>query len=105
MTELFIKTSRVLRDSVVTELKKENDFLKNYFYDLEIKLKGVNVKVKQHVTDPSGNIQIETMGKLIKIENYRCYVLIKNQYDKIKIIHASLNNIEIEDNIINDMFK
>lgn len=104
MSDLFMKTSKVLRDNIVTDLQKENDFLKNTFHNFSNQIIGCKVKVLQFVIDPSGTIQPECIGKLLKIDNHRAVVVIKNIDNKIKIINCCFRNIEIIDEKIIKLF-
>ena len=62
-----MNVSKVLRDVLVCELQKQNNFLrKNHSNNTY----GMKVRVIEHVTDPSGNIQeenLERRDELVKV--------------------------------------
>jgi len=92
-----MSTSKVLRDLLVCELQKQNNYLRN-----ERKFnKKYKVKVIEHVINPSGTIQEETIG----IESCRAYVLIKKN-NEIRMISCSLRYLVFldEDLIKNQRF-
>lgn len=103
---LFTKTSRVLRDTVILELQKSNDFLRrqlaqntaNPFFKYKVIVKQHRVPMQQ------GNIFPETEGVFISMKDYNVNVLLKNENNEnvIKIFH--LNNIKIVDDRIERFF-
>lgn len=95
-----MNVSKVLRDVLVCELQKQNNFLrKNHSNNTY----GMKVRVIEHVTDPSGNIQEETEGYLYNIESCRAYVFIKKN-DQVKIISCSLRKLIFLDEKVLNLF-
>ena len=100
MSELFMSTSKVLRDILVCELQKQNNYLrrKDKFN------RKYKVKVIEHVINPSGAMQEETIGYVHHIESCRAYVLIKKD-NNVRMISCSLRYLIFLDKDLEDLFK
>ena len=69
-----MQTSKVLRDTLVTQLQKENDFLKNLFKNNSFYGKKVMISAYIQHFDSSGNhVQDEREGRFIKFINSSNY--------------------------------
>jgi len=90
MSNLFIDTCKVLRDNLVVELQKQNNFLRN---NLNKDFIGSKVKILRHGIDHYGNVQEEAKGILVKLEGGRAYVMIKEE-NKTKLVYISCTQIE-----------
>ena len=71
MSELFMNTSKVLKDELVTELQKQNSLLINEKNKSDNILIGSKVRILEHIYNTGQNIQRETDGVLISIEDTR----------------------------------
>lgn len=106
MSDLFINTSKVLRDNLVLELKANNNFLRNYLAkNNNNPLFGYKVTIEQHHIAMMQNVIFpQTNGILLSINDYNATVLYKDSSNKNKIKLFHLNNISIIDPRIEDFF-
>jgi len=99
MSELFIKTSKVLRDNLVTELQTDVNFLRNHIISKKDKLYGKKVKILEHEEGmenriiPSGN---GIFLGIYKTHNYCKVLRINEDDDSGKICLFRLENIVFE---------
>lgn len=108
MSELFIKTSKVFKDLLVTQLQNENNFLKKIIENNQNNLYGKKVRIFSRLSnsyDLSGNsITLEepiegTFVKLIEDKySSTAIILIKKENGNYKFQNVLINNFEfIED--------
>ena len=105
IAELFTRTSNTLRDNVVTELKKSNDFLRNQLSKQKSNpLFGYKVTIEEHTINMASDIFPETRGILLDIKGSSATILYKNEnnQNKVKLFH--LNNITIDDERIENYY-
>jgi len=104
--DLFTRTSRTLRDNVVVELQKSNNFLRNQLaQNTTNPLFKYKVIIKQHALPMQQGVTFpETEGIIINIKDYNVTVIFKNSNNenKIKIFH--LNHINIIDDRVEKYF-
>ena len=108
MSDIFTKTSRVLRDNVVTELQKSNDFLRNYIVQNGggSPLYKTKVVICQHpIPFENGTLFPRTEGVLIQLKDIKASVLYKNENNEIKLIITHVKNIVFIDEKINNFFE
>lgn len=106
MTELFMSASKVLRDDLVIQLQKENNFLKKIYNNKNSKFFGKKVRINGYSTlDSSGNtIPIkEKEGIFIKFNNDRydphCLILLEIKNGNQFFVNVSIENFIFLDKI------
>ena len=129
LSDLFIKTSSVLRDEVVSQLKNENQFLKTILYKKTNIMNGSKIKIPiriipnyytqqqqaEFTLDQSGNHIVggfDEYGEkyviaiFIEDTNNGPYskVLVKDSLERIRCISVYTRHIEFVDPLINKMF-
>ena len=69
MDNLFIKTSKILRDNWIVELQKDNDFLKNKLSNINLNpFFGHKVNIKEHAFGMGTNFISKTPGIIYNID-------------------------------------
>lgn len=100
LSNLFTQTSTVLRDITITELKKNNDFLRNYVLNNDSILCKYKVIVERHVV-PMGNGEIfpECSGIIISIKSNqsKAIILYTDEDNKHKLKWFPLSVITVVD--------
>ena len=129
LSDLFTKTSSVLRDELVSQLKDENTHLKTILYKKTNLMNGAKIKIPVRVIpnyysqrqqadltlDLSGNNLVggfdehgEKYVKAIFIEDSHnepySKVLVKDSQQRIRCISVYTRHIEFVDPVINKMF-
>lgn len=104
MAELFTSTSKTLRDEVVSELRNQNNFLRNNFKGHpESFLSGCRVKVKPYQDLGRFIIEQECEGIYIKFLDYNALILLK--YEEHVILRSvPLNYIVFIDETVSQLF-
>jgi hypothetical protein len=105
IAELFTRTSNTLRDNVVIELKKSNDFLRNQLSKQNSNpLFGYKVIIESHPINMASDMFHETRGILLDIKGSSATILYKNEnnQNKVKLFH--LNNVTIDDERIENYY-
>lgn len=104
MTELFTSASKTLRDEVVSELKNQNNFLRNNFRGHpESFLSGCRVKVIPYRDLGQSVIEHECEGIYVKFLEYKPIILLK--YGEHVILRSvPLNNIIFTDEKVTQLF-
>ena len=111
MSDIFTKTSRVLRDNVVTELQKSNDFLRNYIIQhgtvqAVSPLYRTKVIICQHpIPFENDTLFPRTEGVLIQLKDIKASVLYKDENNDIKLVTTSIKNLIFVDEKINNFFE
>ena len=100
---LFTQVSNVLRDNLIVELKKSNDFLRNHLSSGNGILHKYKVIIERHVNGMTGEVFSETNGVLLFFEDYGAVVLYKDENGKNKMKKFYLNNITIVDERIEEV--
>lgn len=91
LSQLFTRTSRVLRDNVVTELQKSNDFLRHYCLENNFcPLYRYKVKIKSHMWSMGAEQFQEANGVILSMEEYKSTILYKDHNNEIKV--GTFNN-------------
>ena len=103
MSDLFTQVSNVLRDNLIVELKKSNDFLRNHLSSGNGILHKYKVIIERHVNGMTGDVFPETNGILLFFENHGAVVLYKDENNKNKMKKFYLNNITIVDERIEEL--
>ena len=105
IAELFTRTSNTLRDNVVTELKKSNDFLRNQLSKQNSNpLFGYKVTIEEHAINMASDMFHETSGILLDIKGSGATILYKNENNKNKIKVFHISNITIDDERIENYY-
>ena len=105
MSELLTQVSRVLKDNLITELKTNNDFYRNYLSkNTKSPLQGYKVIIKQH---GYMNCEIfpETPGVIILLKKHSAVVAYKNPEQQILIKSLHINNLIITDPRAESLFQ
>ena len=104
MAELFTSASRTLRDEVVSELKNQNNFLRDNFKGHpESFLSGCRVKVIPYQDMGRAVIQYECEGIYVKFLDYNALILLK--YEEHVILRSvPLNYIVFIDEKVSQLF-
>ena len=104
MSELFMSASRVLRDDLVSQLQKENSFLKELFkkkQNTENIFFGKSVTISSY-HDMAGNVIPAKKGIfldiLIKYPS-QCHILYKKKNNKQEILTVNLRNVEFDEEV------
>jgi hypothetical protein len=104
MSELFMSASRVLRDDLVCQLEKENNFLKELLVNKkngESIFYGKAVTIKSY-RDISDNVIPSKKGFFLDIllkYPSQCHILYKKENNKQEILTENLRNVEFDDEI------
>ena len=98
-SKIFTTVSKVLKDNLLLEMKKNNDFMRNYIVknsnDMLYKYK---VLIKEHVIGMSGGVVFpETEGIILNLDKYNVIIMFRNSDSEIKIRCFHINNIVIID--------
>lgn len=129
ISDLFTKTSSVLRDELVSQLKDENQFLKTTLYKKTNLMNGAKIKIPiriipnyytqqqqaEFTLDLSGNNLVggfdehgEKYVTAIFIEDSHngpySKVLVKDSQNRVRCISVYTRHIEFVDPVINKMF-
>ena len=129
LSDLFTKTSNVLRDELVSQLKDENTYLKNILYKKTNLMNGAKIKIPVRIIpnyysqqqqadltlDVSGNNMVggfdehgEKYVTAIFIEETHTgpysSVLVKDSQQRIRCISVYTRHIEFIDPLINKIF-
>ena len=104
MAELFTSASRTLRDEVVSELKNQNDFLRNSIKGHpESFLSGCRVKVIPYQDLGQSVIDHECEGIYVKFLEYKPLIILK--YGEHVILRSvPLNYIVFIDETVSQLF-
>ena len=128
LSDLFTKTSNVLRDELISQLKDENTYLKNILYKKTNLMNGAKIKIPVRIIpnyysqqqqaeftlDLSGNNMVcgfdehgEKYVTAIFIEDSHggpySSILVKDSQQRIRCISVYTRHIEFIDPIINKM--
>ena len=104
MSELFMSASRVLRDDLVCQLQKENNFLKELLVNKkngESIFYGKTVTIKSY-RDIAANVIPSKKGIFLDIllkYPSQCHILYKKENNKQEILTENLRNVEFDDEI------
>ena len=104
MSELFMSSSRVLRDELVCQLQKENNFLKELFKkkkNTENIFNGKHVNIKSY-RDIADNVIPSKKGFFLDIllkYPSQCHILYKKENNKQEILTENLRNVEFDEEI------
>lgn len=104
MSEIFMSASRVLRDELVCQLQKENNFLKEL---LKKKQNTENIFFGKHVSvsayhDMVGNLIPSKKGFFLDIllkNPSQCHILYKKENNKQEILTVNLRNVEFDQEV------
>jgi hypothetical protein len=79
MENLFTKTSHVLRDNFVLELKNNNDFLRNKLSNINLNpFFGYKVRILSHLNGMTQENFPETMGVIYSLQKGQVWALYKD---------------------------
>ena len=93
LSQLFTRTSRVLRDNVITELQKSNDFLRHYCLENNFcPLYRYKVKIKAHTWSMGAEQFQEANGVILSMQEFKSTVLYKDQRGSIDQIRVGTFN-------------
>jgi len=97
ISDLFIRTTKVLRDNLITELKNQNTFLKKMILKQQKKnpLKGKKVRILEHATF-NGNVE-ESEGIFLEITSFSSSLILIKKNNKRKIKYISNEYIEFDE--------
>ena len=104
MSELFMNVSRTLRDELVTELKKQNDFLRKHAADFTSG-KDVLAGAKVTVEEPT-NAHLflpNTQGILLSQHGASAVVLLRDSSGRARVTVVYFCHLRIEDPRIEKM--
>tara|TARA_B100001287_G_C22622112_1_gene500627 strand:- start:107 stop:436 length:330 start_codon:yes stop_codon:yes gene_type:complete len=105
LSQLFTRTSNVLRDVAILELKKNNDFLRNNYNNGDSLLCKYKVTIESHTIPMSGGLIFpETKGIIIKTNDKIFTILYKDENQKYKVKCFPFNVITITDKKIDKLF-
>tara|TARA_B100000900_G_scaffold77792_2_gene62320 strand:- start:7 stop:342 length:336 start_codon:yes stop_codon:yes gene_type:complete len=105
LSNLFTKTSNILRDVAILELKKNNDFLRNTYTNDDSILCKCEVTIESHTIPMSGGLIFpETKGVIIKTNDSMFTILYKDENEKYKVKCFPFNLITITDKKIDKLF-
>lgn len=104
-TQLFTRTSRILRDTTVIELQKSNDFLRNRLSLINKNpFFGYKVKIKQHVNGMTQTVFPETNGKIYSLNKCDAWIMYKDENNNKKMKWIHIDNIEFIDSKFDSYF-
>ena len=105
MTELFTSASKTLRDEVVSELKNQNNFLRNNFQggQPDSFLTGCRVKVLPYQDMGRAVLEQECEGIYVKFIKYSPLILLKRG-DQVILRMVPLSQIIFMDSKITKLF-
>lgn len=98
MQNLFIKTSNVLRDNLIVELQKNNDYLRNKLSNINLNpFFGYKVKIESHLIGMSGEEFPETIGTIYSLVKSNVWILYNDAQGNRKMNRFYINNIDFID--------
>ena len=106
LSQLFTRTSNVLRDVAILELKKNNDFLRNTYNNSDSILCNCKVTIESHTIPMSNGLRFpETKGIIIKTNDTIFTILYKDENQKYKVKCFPFNVITITDKKLDKLFE
>lgn len=106
MENLFTKTSHVLRDNFVLELKNNNDFLRNKLSNINLNpFFGYKVRILSHLNGMTQENFHETIGVIYSLQKGQVWALYKDDEGNRKMKRFYINNIEFIDERFDKFFE
>jgi len=106
MENLFTKTSHVLRDNFVLELKNNNDFLRNKLSNINLNpFFGYKVRILPHLNGMTQENFPETMGVIYSLQKGNVWALYKDDEGNRKMKRFYINHIEFIDKRFDKFFE
>lgn len=105
MQNLFTKTSHVLRDNLIVELQKNNDYLRNKLSNINLNpFFGYKVKIYSHLLGLSQEQFPETIGTIYSLDKSNIWILYKDAQGNRKMNRFCINNIDFIDERFDKFF-
>ena len=106
MNKLFTQTSNVLRDNWISELQKNNDFLKNKLHNINLNpFFSYKIRIRPHLNGMTQENILETNGVIYSLRNGNVWAIIKNENNVISMRRFHITNIEFIDDRFHKLFE
>jgi hypothetical protein len=106
MNKLFTQTSNVLRDNWISELQKNNNFLKNKLHNINLNpFFGYKIRISPHLNGMTQENILETNGVIYSLRNGNVWAIIKNENNEISMRRFHITNIEFTDVRFHKLFE
>ena len=94
-SDLFIKTCKILKDNLITELKDQNTFLKKLLYKNNDLLKGKKVKIIAH--QMFNDYIEESEGIFLKLSSFSSAIVLIKKDNKRIIKYINTEYLEFDE--------
>lgn len=106
MNKLFTQTSNVLRDNWISELQKNNYFLKNKLHNINLNpFFGYKIRIRPHLNGMTQENILETNGVIYSLRNGNLWAIIKNENNEISMRRFHITHIEFTDDRFHKLFE